>query len=542
MYHPYFKYLAPNDEPALRTFYPTDLIKIYNLPPVLNPDRVNAVIVSFGGGLFGQLEPVPHTNNTFTLTNSDCDQYWDLLKLDPKPTVQIKFLGNAKNKPNDDPRDPTSENSLDVQMFGAIMPNSNITLVMADNEGQTFLDVLKATLDLKPSYVSISWGFAATPEATTFIQAIDSILKQMNSLGIQIVTAAGDAGSNDNQKQPTVDYPGSSPYVTCCGGTKLVVDDTVQYNANTQESVWNDIGSTGGGISAIFPKPKYQNDENGEYRLIPDMAGCASTYTPCYFIINGKKIPFGGTSIVAPFFAGYLARIGCKKFVNDYLYSAPRHCFHDITIGSNGAFRAGPGYDTCSGLGSIDGTLLAQYILNTSLVPSNPTQPPTQPTEPPNPTQPTQPTNPTQPTQPTSYSIVPDSLCFPDLNPRQLKCQGNGNWSSTNPNVVYVSQDGLATPIQDGSAQIMNSQANNLVNVVVHILSPTPPTLTVMPYLSLGSYLSLAATVSNCEWSSSHPEVADVKNGLVIPQKPGVTTITCKKDTLLQSITLLIGV
>jgi kumamolisin len=60
-------------------------------------------------------------------------------------------------------------------------------------------------------------------------------------------------------------------------------------------------------------------------------------------------------------------------FVNPLLYSAsmPTGVFHDITSGNNdiyhalkGKFPAGPGWDACTGLGSIDGAKLLAALPN----------------------------------------------------------------------------------------------------------------------------------------------------------------------------------
>jgi hypothetical protein len=68
--------------------------------------------------------------------------------------------------------------------------------------------------------------------------------------------------------------------------------------------------------------------------------------------------------ISASFFAGFVALTGLKTFINPILYS--NTCFHDITVGSNsigvrGEYFAKPGFDNCTGLGSID---CSKFILN----------------------------------------------------------------------------------------------------------------------------------------------------------------------------------
>jgi kumamolisin len=84
---------------------------------------------------------------------------------------------------------------------------------------------------------------------------------------------------------------------------------------------------------------------------------------------------FGGTSCVSPAFAGYLGLVN-KTFTRnplDLFYQAyasvPTTAFKDITTGSNNSlnhgvnvFNARVGYDQCTGVGSIQGTILANYL------------------------------------------------------------------------------------------------------------------------------------------------------------------------------------
>ena len=72
---------------------------------------------------------------------------------------------------------------------------------------------------------------------------------------------------------------------------------------------------------------------------------------------------FGGTSAVAPLYAGLVAclnqRLGRPVgFLNPVLYGPALGSVRDITSGSNGAYPAGPGWDACTGLGRVDGRQL----------------------------------------------------------------------------------------------------------------------------------------------------------------------------------------
>jgi subtilase family serine protease len=70
----------------------------------------------------------------------------------------------------------------------------------------------------------------------------------------------------------------------------------------------------------------------------------------------------GGTSAVAPLYAGLFAAFGRKLgFVTPKLW-ANHLCFTDITQGDNGFYRARVGPDPCTGLGSPIGSKLAALL------------------------------------------------------------------------------------------------------------------------------------------------------------------------------------
>ena len=88
------------------------------------------------------------------------------------------------------------------------------------------------------------------------------------------------------------------------------------------------------------------------------MAGNADPQTGYIVRVAGRSTVIGGTSAVAPLWAGFVAlwnqaardRVG---FVNPLLYSAAGvGAFHDVTAGNNGTWHAGPGWDACTGWGS----------------------------------------------------------------------------------------------------------------------------------------------------------------------------------------------
>ena len=113
-----------------------------------------------------------------------------------------------------------------------------------------------------------------------------------------------------------VDFPASSPYALACGGTRL--EGTGSTIAS--ETVWNDgpNSATGGGVSDNFPLPSYQVNAHvpksinpGHFvgRGVPDIAGDADPESGYKVRVDGSDIVVGGTSAVAPLWAGLIALI-----------------------------------------------------------------------------------------------------------------------------------------------------------------------------------------------------------------------------------------
>jgi kumamolisin len=186
---------------------------------------------------------------------------------------------------------------------------------------------------------------------------------------------------------PHVDFPASSPFSLACGGTKLVGSGTTI----ASEQVWNEgsqAGAAGGGVSNKFPRPDYQaglnipaapNGKNG--RGVPDVSGDADPATGYQVVLGGHPGVVGGTSAVAPLWAGLIARINQRLvnlgrtpvgFLNPVIYDssiANGGIFHDVVSGTNditgtlgGRYTAAPGWDPASGLGTPDGTKLLNAL------------------------------------------------------------------------------------------------------------------------------------------------------------------------------------
>lgn len=189
--------------------------------------------------------------------------------------------------------------------------------------------------------------------------AADSIFQQADAQGQTFSVSSGDSGSNEcstgGPKGTTPSWPASSPYVVAVGGTTLNATTTTWQG----ETVWS---KTGGSPSTFEPIPSWQvgvgQNAGHTTRGVPDIAFDGDPNSGAIIIVNGSSAQYGGTSLSSPLFVGFWARMIAAKgtgigFAAPKLYQLPASAFHDVTSGSNGGETAAPGWDYCSGFGSI---------------------------------------------------------------------------------------------------------------------------------------------------------------------------------------------
>jgi kumamolisin len=277
-------------------------------------------------------------------------------------------VGGGKNHPGN-PNGADGEVMLDIEVAGSVAPGARIVVYFAPNTDQGFVDAIAQAVHdtkYKPSVISISWGSAETNWTAQAMAALDAACQSAAALGVTITAAAGDNGSSDgvNDGKDHVDFPASSPHVLACGGTNL----QGRGSSIANETVWNGQpqgGATGGGVSDSFPLPNWQASANVPQpsvpnggRGVPDVAGDADPATGYVIRVDGKTFVIGGTSAVAPLWAGLIAVANQQNgtsagFIQPAIYAArSKGAFRDTTSGNNGSFQAGPGWDACTGLGS----------------------------------------------------------------------------------------------------------------------------------------------------------------------------------------------
>lgn len=339
------------------SFTPVQLAQIYGFPQGANAAGQTIALIELGGGF----------------RSADLTAYFKSLGM-PKPKVTAISVDGGKNSPGD-ANGADGEVMLDIEVAAAVAPGASIAVYFAPNTDQGFVDAIStATHDTtnKPTVISISWG---GPEDTWTAQArsaLDAACQAAAALGITVTVAAGDNGSDDGvgDGKTHVDFPASSPHVLACGGTRLDASNSTV----ADEVVWNELangeGATGGGISTAFPQPAWQSHitTTKQGRGVPDVAADADPATGYEIRVDGKTQVIGGTSAVAPLWAGLIALSNAHNknaagLPHAKLYaSTAASAFRDITVGSNGAFKAAQGWDACTGLGSPVGTAVISLL------------------------------------------------------------------------------------------------------------------------------------------------------------------------------------
>jgi kumamolisin len=368
-------------------YFPADLKTIYNFPTEVNGQGQTIGLIE----LAGDGEHGPSTG----YHPEDIHKYFQKIGLTP-PILKDVFVDGATNSPDGLPVDGTENGDgevvLDIDVAGAMAHGAKIIVYFGPLSDDGFRDAVNVAINgdangqnsLPPgSVLSISWGGSEDEMQSGFIEDMDHLFAVAAAKHITICVASGDDGSkdNDNPDPLHVDFPASSPMVLACGGTSLP-----QRSVNS-EVVWNESsnrnGATGGGISNIFDingsntnlsHAIYQANINipispkgTKGRGVPDIAAVADPKTGYNIWFKGQMRVWGGTSAVAPLYAGLISIINKSLgrsvgFLNPIIYENDnvRNTFHDITSGNNNIdgnsdYTAGVGWDACTGWGSPNG-------------------------------------------------------------------------------------------------------------------------------------------------------------------------------------------
>ena len=261
--------------------------------------------------------------------------------------------------PRQDPQGWYGEETLDVEAVHGMAPAANIVYVGAPNNYQDLDAAMNHVVDRHlAQIVTNSYDFPTTELLPPgYVKPFEDTLIQAAAEGIGVYFASGDTGDETATFGfPTTDWPASSPWVTAVGGTSLGVSQsntrvletgwgTSNYNCNTStlactRTSW--LYGSGGGVSAVFPKPWYQAGLSLSGRGVPDVAALGDPQTG---LLVGQTQTFpdgvyydeyriGGTSLSSPIFAGLMALADQKAgfahgFANPAFYANPG-AFYDV--------------------------------------------------------------------------------------------------------------------------------------------------------------------------------------------------------------------
>ncbi|MCL6595172.1 MAG: Ig-like domain-containing protein [Firmicutes bacterium] len=323
--------------------------------------------------------------NRFSL--SDVESYFRM-NGGPQPQVTVVPIDGTPQ-----PGDGGTEATLDVERVGGTAPGSHIYVYDAATVTGVFDALVYALQTAKVSVLSMSWGIPESDVPDGFFDPFEALFDAAAQEGITCIASSGDTGSRADGVHTGVNVPASSPYVLAVGGTQMAVDPAT--GAIAAQAAWSPDGSfdlgnlaapaaSGGGYSRYYARPPWQVGPGlppywtEPFRGVPDVS-LAATYPGYATILDGKSQAYGGTSASAPTWAGFVADIesdlgadlGAQLAPLLYAFAAGAApgVFTPVTAGDNIGFRAAPGWNPVTGLGTPDVALLDQ-AMRTAFTPS----------------------------------------------------------------------------------------------------------------------------------------------------------------------------
>jgi kumamolisin len=250
---------------------------------------------------------------------------------------------------------------------------------------------------LEENYLGLNYGSAVVP----LISNVDTGLRAItggSAEKVALFAASGDRGAfcaicgpfttgRESAGWLTVLFPASDQWVMAAGGTTLYPEKGASPGKvkREKEACWSgsvneNFGGSGGGVSSIFDRPKWQENVKGaasdKHKNVPDLSTVADPNTPPLFVFNGELLVTGGTSASSPTWAGIAALINQYRVnhgagrLTDWpreIYKVAQHHTKDpfirIKEGFNGYYGGSDNvYDNCTGLGVPNVTNLVEEL------------------------------------------------------------------------------------------------------------------------------------------------------------------------------------
>ena len=311
------------------------------------------------------------------------------------------------------------ETTLDVEWAHAFAPEAKILLVETPVDRRQSLEGIPQLIAGEnyvlnhhmADVISQSFGLAeANFPSRARLQGLRSAAKKALARHVTMIASSGDTGATGYAlrgglfTRRVAHWPTSDPLVTAVGGTQLHLNAVGA--RISPDTVWNDTfnrfvvghppvpSAGGGGLSAVFARPAFQasiHAFSANHRGYPDISLSAAVNggVLVYLSFGGLRPGFyiaGGTSEAAPEFAGLVAIADQAAghdlgFIDPSLYQLHQmgsNAFIDVASGNNtvrfrqnkrvrtvAGYKARPGFDLASGLGTVDGLALVQALSGT---------------------------------------------------------------------------------------------------------------------------------------------------------------------------------
>ncbi|HZP59689.1 MAG TPA: S53 family peptidase, partial [Opitutaceae bacterium] len=361
---------------------PGDMMAAYNAPSTLSgAGQTIAIIIDA------------------TVSNSDLQTFYSTVGSSQTVSNITTILVNGGPTPTSQSNDG-GEAALDVEWASGMAPGAKIRLYATHDLGVSLQTAINMILSDAPAnnITVVAMSFGAPESQPASLTSFSQNFALLAAANITAICSSGDGGSNPNPSSPgdygtgnalLCEYPASDPNVTGIGGTLITLSPFT--STYVGESVFSTIHSgsgfaSGGGVSTVFGRPAWQTDGGSvlggnSMRCVPDVAviwegvTTGGQFEPALMIQNGSAQGVGGTSLSCQIWAGIAALLNQARanagmgpigVLGPAIY--PLHgtsAFNDITMGNNGAYSAGPGYDLCTGLGSPNIANLAAALAGT---------------------------------------------------------------------------------------------------------------------------------------------------------------------------------
>ena len=336
---------------------PTEFSAIYNASSL--PSATNATI-----GII--------TQGSMTQTITDLNAFTNQAGY-PKVNVTTVTVGTASTDTSG-----VEEWNMDTQDALAAAGGTIKQMILYTATTLSDADLTKtynrAVTDNLAKSINVSLGECENDAKSSGIMASnDQIFQAAVAQGQTFSVSSGDSGAYEcGGFSTSQSYPAVSPYVIAVGGTLLNTTGT----AWTSESVWacssstscqqSASGGAGGGPSLTEAAPSWQKSAgvlgSSTMRGVPDISFDAAPSSGALVLVNGSNVQIGGTSLAAPLFTGFWARVqsmnnNALAFPATAIYqkaAGTPGMFHDVTSGSNGGYTAKAGWDYASGYGSLN--------------------------------------------------------------------------------------------------------------------------------------------------------------------------------------------